>query len=70
MSGGNPVLFEIFSRKPAGDREGARGAPLLAMTAGAFAEDIRAAGEAGMDGHLAKPLDSAAVKREILRRLR
>lgn len=52
------------------DREDARAVPILAMTADAFAEDIRAAEEAGMDGHLAKPLDSAAMKREILRRLR
>ena len=33
------------------------GIPIIAMTANAFAEDIRAAEEAGMDGHIAKPLD-------------
>lgn len=31
--------------------------PIIAMTANAFAEDIRAAEEAGMDGHIAKPID-------------
>ena len=31
--------------------------PIVAMTANAFAEDIRAAEEAGMDGHIAKPID-------------
>ncbi|POP31457.1 PAS domain-containing protein [Lactonifactor longoviformis] len=39
--------------------------PILAMTADAFAEDIRAAKDAGMDGHLAKPLDGVTLKREI-----
>ena len=27
------------------------------MTANAFAEDVRAAEEAGMNGHIAKPID-------------
>lgn len=31
--------------------------PIIATTANAFAEDVRAAREAGMDGHIAKPLD-------------
>ncbi|MFQ9872312.1 MAG: response regulator [Oscillospiraceae bacterium] len=46
-------------------RADAREIPILAMTADAFAEDIQAAREAGMNGHLAKPLDMAAMKREI-----
>ena len=33
------------------------GMPIIAMTANAFAEDINAAEEAGMDGHIAKPID-------------
>ena len=31
--------------------------PIIAMTANAFTEDIQAAKEAGMDSHIAKPLD-------------
>jgi CheY-like chemotaxis protein len=31
--------------------------PILAMSANAFKEDIQRALDAGMDGHIAKPLD-------------
>ena len=31
--------------------------PIVAMTADAFAEDMRLAQEAGMDGHVSKPID-------------
>lgn len=43
----------------------AAGIPILAMTADAFAEDIAMAREAGMNGHLAKPLDLATLRKEI-----
>ncbi len=33
------------------------GVPIIAMTANAFDEDKRAAAEAGMDGHVGKPID-------------
>lgn len=39
--------------------------PILAMTADVFAEDIKAAFEAGMNGHLAKPLDIKTMFSEI-----
>ena len=40
------------------DRPDAATVPIIAMTANAFADDRRASREAGMDAHLAKPLDS------------
>ena len=42
--------------------------PIVAMTANTFAEDVRNAMEAGMDGHLGKPIDMDAV-RELVGRL-
>ncbi len=39
--------------------------PVIAMTANAFAEDIRAAEEAGMDAHIAKPVDISVMKNTI-----
>ncbi len=41
----------------------AKNIPILAMTANAFNEDISAAMEAGMNAHIAKPLDVAALYR-------
>lgn len=39
------------------DREDAASIPILAMTANAFAEDVRASRAAGMNAHLSKPID-------------
>ena len=38
------------------------GIPIIAMTANAFQEDIRKAEEAGMNGHIEKPMDIPAMK--------
>ena len=35
------------------------------MTANAFAEDVQQSMEAGMNAHLAKPLDAALLKRTL-----
>ncbi|MCM1299727.1 MAG: response regulator [Firmicutes bacterium] len=41
--------------------------PIIAMTADAFAEDIAACLDAGMDGHVAKPVDMDKLCQEIKR---
>jgi len=41
----------------------ARRIPIVAMTANAFADDIRKAKEVGMNGHIAKPLDFKELAR-------
>ena len=39
------------------EREDAAAIPIIAMTANAFTEDILASKEAGMNAHVAKPID-------------
>ncbi len=43
----------------------ARQIPIIAMTANAFAEDIRDALAAGMDAHVAKPIDMAVLEEAV-----
>ena len=38
-------------------RSDAKTIPVLALTANAFAEDVKSALDAGMDAHVAKPVD-------------
>ena len=49
---------------------GLAGIPIIAMTANAFQEDIRKAEEAGMNGHIAKPLDIPSMKATLQRVLK
>ncbi len=46
------------------------GVPIVAMTANAFAEDVQAAKEAGMQAHIAKPVDIAVLHRTLQEVLR
>ena len=39
------------------DREDTKTVPIIAMTADAFTDDIQKCLEAGMNGHIAKPID-------------
>ncbi|WP_347707355.1 response regulator [Colidextribacter sp. OB.20] len=47
------------------DREDAGSIPIIAMTANAFAEDEKAALDAGMDAHVPKPLNMDLLKKAI-----
>ena len=41
--------------------------PIIAMTANAFADDIRKSKEAGMDAHLSKPMNIESLKKTVQR---
>lgn len=49
----------------ASDKEYVRNIPIIAMTADAFAEDVAACIEAGMNGHVSKPLDMKKLIKEL-----
>ena len=46
-------------------REDAGTIPIIAMTANAFAEDVQDALDAGMDAHVAKPIDMASLSKVL-----
>ncbi len=47
-------------------REDAQTTPIIALTANAYAKDIQNSLDAGMNGHLAKPIDSLQLYRTIV----
>ena len=49
------------------DREDAGAIPIIAMTANAFAEDVKEALEAGMNAHVAKPINMELLKKTMNR---
>ncbi len=62
-----PVMngYEATKRIRACAHPEAKTIPIVAMTANTFAEDVRNALDAGMDGHLAKPIDMDAVRKLV-----
>lgn len=64
-----PVMngYEAAQAIRALPREDAKTVPIIAMTADAFVEDIQNAKEAGMNGHMSKPLDFDTLADEISR---
>ena len=52
------------------DREDARRVPIVAMTANAFQDDIQQSRNAGMNEHLAKPIEPEKIHQAIQRLLR
>ena len=51
------------------DRPDGRTIPIIAMTANAFAEDVQASLDAGMNGHLSKPIVMDEIIKTIARNL-
>lgn len=39
--------------------------PIIAMTANAFTEDVKAAKDAGMDAHITKPIEPGVLNRVL-----
>ena len=66
-----PVMngYEATAAIRALDREDARAIPIVAMTANAFAEDVKEAKLAGMSEHLAKPFDLEKLMKVLKRYL-
>lgn len=64
-----PVMNGIDATKAirALDDPDKAGIPIIAMTADAFSENVTACLEAGMNGHIAKPIDTKIVLKEIRR---
>lgn len=62
-----PIMngYEATKKIRLSDHPRAKTIPIVAMTANAFAEDVKNALDAGMDGHLAKPIDMVKVKELI-----
>ena len=66
-----PVMdgLEATRRIRASDKHDAATVPIIAMTANAMQEDRQASKEAGMNGHVAKPLDVDELKRTLFQML-
>ena len=59
-----PIMdgYEATKLIRASNKEGSKTIPIIAMTANAFEDDIRASKEVGMNEHIAKPIDFDKLK--------
>lgn len=66
-----PVMngYEAAARIRGMERPDTLGIPIIAMTANAFSEDIARSLEAGMDAHVAKPVDFEKLKKVMLEKM-
>ena len=66
-----PVMdgYESARRIRRLDRRDAGKIPIIAMTADVFAEDIRRCREAGMNDHVAKPVDAILLRQALIRQI-
>jgi len=66
-----PVMdgYEAARLIRSSERDDAAAIPILAMTADAFPEDIQKCLDAGMNGHIAKPIDPQALFTELEKKI-
>lgn len=62
--------YEVSMAIRSSDKDDAQTIPILSMTADAFGEDAVKAKNAGMNGHIAKPIDFEVLRAIILKNLR
>jgi CheY-like chemotaxis protein len=55
------ICWQMEAIRNLSDRPDGKKIPIIAMTANAFAEDVQAALNAGMDDHVAKPVDMEII---------
>ena len=67
-----PVMdgYEATRRIRGMDREDAGSLPIFAMSANAFAEDVENSLLAGMNGHIAKPIDLDSIEKVLVQYLK
>jgi CheY-like chemotaxis protein len=62
-----PVMngYQATEAIRATDREDLKTIPIVAMTADAFSDDVKKAKDAGMNGHIAKPIDISKLEKAM-----
>ncbi|RHL46911.1 response regulator [Ruminococcus sp. AF37-6AT] len=55
------ICWQMEAIRNLSDRPDGKKIPIIARTANAFAEDVQAALNAGMDDHVAKPVDMEII---------